>query len=237
MLIDNRNDAFGEAKTVAGFIRARKGSALPKSSPYSAAFTGCGFRLDETVAILPILQAPDAEARLQAEVEDNSLLLLGKAKTRSRNIVEIRRRYNAVPRAFWDWFSLLPAESQKCALFFVLLKTYHLLYDFQLNVVLPQGRSADQTLTKSNLMMRLHEIAVHDDFVDGWSDETKSRVCSGALSFLRDAGILERKTDALHPPQMGDGEFAHFITIGEGWFLEACLLQPFEISRIKEGLA
>ncbi len=89
MLIDNRNDTSpsGDTKTVADFIRRCKGSALLKSSPYSAAFTGCGFRLDETVALLPILQAPDAEARLQAEVADNKLLQLGKAKTRSRNIV------------------------------------------------------------------------------------------------------------------------------------------------------
>ena len=79
--------------------------------------------LDETVALLPILQSPDADARLKAEVEDNKLLQLGKAKTRSRNITEIRRRYNAVPCSFWDWFSQLPKESQGCALFFVMLAT------------------------------------------------------------------------------------------------------------------
>lgn len=209
---------------------------IEHNSPYSAAFTGCGFMLDETVALLPVLQSPDADALLRSEVEDNKLLQLGKAKTRARNITEIRRRFNAVPRSFWDWFAQLPSESQRCALFFVMLKTYHLLFDFQLNVVLPQWQSADQTLLKSHLKMRLNEIAANDDFVDGWSDETKSRVCSGALAFLRDAGILDRKTDVLHPPRMEDGEYAHFISIGEAWFLEACLLQPFEISRIKEGL-
>lgn len=208
-----------------------------QNSPYSAAFTGCGFMLDETVALLPILQSPNVEALLEAEIADNKLLQLGKAKTRSRNITEIRRRYNAVPCSFWEWFSGVSKESQRCALFFVMLKTYHLLFDFQLNVVLPQWRFADQTLLKSNLMMRLNEIAANDGFVDGWSDGTKSRVCSGALAFLRDAGMLDRKTDMLHPPHMEDGEYAHFIASGEGWFLEACLLQPFEISRIKEGLA
>ena len=206
------------------------------NSPYSAAFTGCGFMLNETVVLLPILQSPDVDALLRSEVEDNKLLQLGKAKTRARNITEIRRRFNAVPRSFWDWFAQLPSESQKCALFFVLLKTYHLVFDFQLNVVLPQWRSASQTLSKSDLMMRLNEIAANDDFVDGWSDQTKGRVCTGFLSFLREAGMLDRETDVLHRPQMAEEDFAHFIAIGEGWFLEACLLQPFEINRIKEGL-
>ena len=59
--------------------------------------------LDETVALLPVLQSPDADALLRSEVEDNKLLQLGKAKTRARNITEIRRRFNAVPRPFWDW--------------------------------------------------------------------------------------------------------------------------------------
>lgn len=193
--------------------------------------------LAETVALLPVLQSPDAETRLKAEVADNRILQLGKAKTRARNIAEIRRRFNSVPRSFWDWFALLASpESQRCALFFVLLKTYHLLFDFQLNVVLPQFRSASQMLTNADLLMRLNEIAAHDGFVEGWSDQTKSRACAGCLLFLREAGILDRASGRLHPPRVADEVFAHFLSLGEGWFLEACLLQPFEINRIRETL-
>lgn len=209
---------------------------MKKDSPYSAAFTGCGFMLNETIALLPILQASDAEAKLRQEVVSNELLSLGKAKTRARNIFEFRRRFQSVPRSYWDWFLTLAPVSQVGALFFVLLKSYYLLFDLQLNVVVPQWRSARLDLTKVDVMLRLNEIAAADAFVDGWSEKTKSRVCSGCLNFLRCAGMLDPQTGELRPLKMRDEDFAHFIAIGEAWFLEACLLQPYEIERIKECL-
>jgi len=206
---------------------------MKKKSPYSTAFTGCGFMLDEIVALLPLLKAPNADDLLKQEIVGNQLLSLGKAKTRARMMHEFRRRYNAVPRSFWDWFVSLSHTSQVGALYYVLLKTYYLLMDIQLNVVVAQWRSARQCLTKTEIMMRINEIAANDDFVDGWSDETKARVSSGCLSFMRSAGILDAHTDLIQPIRMDDEDFAHFIAIGESWFLEACLLQPFEIERIK----
>lgn len=192
--------------------------------------------LNETIALLPILQSPDVEELLKKEVAENQLMSLGKAKTRARNIVEIRRRFNAVPRTYWNWFMELSGEDQVGALFFVILKAYYLLFDFQLNVVVPQWRSARQFLTKADIMMRLNDISANDDFVDGWSNETKSRVSSGALSFLRCAGMLDEKTDAIKPLRMSDAAFAHYLELGEAWFLEAGLLQPYEIERIKENV-
>ena len=209
---------------------------MKKNSPYSAAFTGCGFMLAETIALLPTLQAADADALLKREIVGNEVLSLGKAKTRARNIVELRRRFQSVPRSFWDWFLGLSQDAQAGALFFVLLKSYYLLFDLQLNVVVPQWRSARLNLTKVDVMLRLNEIAAADAFVDGWSEETKSRVCSGCLNFLRCAGMLDPKTGEFRPLKMRDEDFAHFIAIGEAWFLEACLLQPYEIERIKECL-
>ena len=46
--------------------------------------TGCGFMLDEIVALLPVLQSPDADQLLRGEIESNDLLQLGKSKTRER---------------------------------------------------------------------------------------------------------------------------------------------------------
>lgn len=209
---------------------------MKKKSPYSAAFTGCGFMLDEIVALLPLLQDPDADVLLKAEVEGNRLLSLGKAKTRARMMNEFKRRFNAVPRSFWDWFGNLNRESQIGALFYVLLKTYYLLMDIQLNVVRVQARSARPCLSKADIALRLNEIAATDEFVEGWSEETKARVCSGCLSYLRAVGMLDAHTGQIIPLRMRDEDFAHFIELGEGWFLEACLLQPFEIERIKEAV-
>lgn len=207
-----------------------------QKSPYSAAFTGCGFMLDEMLALLPLMLAPDAEERLKSEISGNKLLFVGKTKTRDRMVTEFRRRFKSVSRTFWDWFQSLPRDSQPGALFFVLLKTYYFLLDIQLKVVLPLSRSAFNRISKSDVMMRLNDIAAADDFVESWSDQTKDRVCSGVLSFLRSAGMLG-DDDVICPLKLRDEDFAHFIAIGEGWFLEAALLQPFEVERIKGCLA
>jgi len=192
--------------------------------------------LDETVSLLPLLLSPHADDLLKKEIAENRLLSLGKATTRERNVMEIRRRFNAVPFTFWNWFVQLSHEDQVGALFFVILKTYYLLLDVQLNVVLARWRSARQTLTKADVRMRVNDIAANDDFVDGWSEETKDRVCAGCLAFLRCAGMLDAKTETVSPLRMSDAAFAHFLELGEAWFLEACLLQPYEISRIKEAV-
>ena len=205
---------------------------IGQKSPYSAAFTGCGFMLDEMLALLPLMLAPDAEERLKSEISGNKLLFIGKTKTRDRMITEFRRRFKSVSRTFWDWFQSLPRESQPGALFFVLLKTYYFLLDIQLKVVLPLSRSACNRISKADVMMRLNDIAASDDFVESWSGQTKDRVCSGVLSFLRSAGMLG-DDDVIRPLKLRDEDFAHFIAIGEGWFLEAAMLQPFEIERIK----
>ena len=204
-------------------------------SPYSAAFTGCGFMLDEMLALLPLMLAPDADEQLRRETEGNVQLALGKAKTRGRMIVEFRRRFQSVPRTFWNWFMTLSREGQTGALFFVLLKTYYFLLDVQLKVVMPLARSAGNRITKADVLMRLNEIAATDDFVDSWTEATKDRVCSGVLSFLRAANMLD-EDGIVRPLRLSDEDFAHFLVLGEGWFLEAALLQPFEIERIKGTL-
>lgn len=78
------------------------------------------------------------------------------------------------------------------------------------------------------------EIAADDSFVDSWSDATKRKIVGSYLTILRKVGILD-DSDALHPVSLPDADFAFYLTIGEPWFLEACLLQPYEIERIKDS--
>jgi len=46
--------------------------------------------------------------------------------------------------------------------------------------------------------------------------------------------MLNERTLDLQPMQASDQSFAYYIKIGEPWFLDACLLQPWEIDRIKQ---
>ena len=82
-------------------------------------------------------------------------------------------------------------------------------------------------------MMEFYEIASRDEFVNSWSDNTKSRCASAYLTILRQAGLLEEKTNTLKPIKLNSNEFAYYIRTGEEWFLEACFLYPYEIKDIK----
>ena len=57
---------------------------------------------------------------------------------------------------------------------------------------------------------------------------------SAYLTVLRKVGILD-KEDNLHP--LSASNFDYYIINGEQWFLEACLLQPYQIENIKKQLA
>jgi hypothetical protein len=69
--------------------------------------------------------------------------------------------------------------------------------------------------------------------VNSWSEETKNKVVSWFMTLLAKVGLLDKKTSQLSSPLINEEEFAYFVKINEAWFLEACLLDPFVINRIK----
>ena len=191
--------------------------------------------LDETVALTPILFAPDADSRLQSLIDGAGSSLLGKSKTRSRMITEFRRRYNAMPPSFWKWFLTLDRTGQTIALYYCLMRTYLLVKDVHLNVFLPRLKSANPTVVKADVERHICQIAAMDDFVASWSDETKGKIAGSCLSFLRCVGMLNGD-DELKPVFVPDGLAAHFISRGESWYLESLGMPLYEINRIKKGL-
>ena len=191
--------------------------------------------LDETVALLPILQSPDADSLLRAEVDTNHLLQLGKSKTRLRMITEFKRRYNAMPPSFWTWFLSLDRSGQVIALYYCLMRTYLLVKDVHLNVFLPRLKSANPTVVKADVERHICQIAAMDDFVASWSDATKGKVAGACLSFLRCVGMLDGDGE-LKAVHVDDGLAAHFLSRGESWYLESLGMPLYEINRVKKGL-
>ena len=197
--------------------------------------TGCGFMLDETVALLPLLRSPDADALLEDEVKENRVLRLGKTKTRSRMVTEFKRRYRAMPPSFWTWFLTLDASGRTIALYYCLLCTYLLIKDIHLNLVVPRLKSANPFLAKADVERHICRIAANDAFVEGWSEDTKGRVASSCLSFLRAVGMMDGNSGDLKSVPMSDALAAHFISRGESWYPEALGMPLYEVKRIMEG--
>ena len=205
------------------------------NSPYTAAITGGGFLFDETNLLLPLMMSEDSEMLLKKEKLENNLLQINRQTSRDRAIFEIKRRYNAVQKSFWEDYLSMEQNAQKIALFFVILKTYKICFDFQINVTRNKWQSISRSLTKDDLLMELNEIGARDEFVDSWSDNTRDRLASAYLSILRKVGMLDEENE-LHPVKDTDDNMAYYIRIGEQWFLDACLLQPYEINEIKKAV-
>lgn len=203
-------------------------------SIYSAALTGCSFMIDEMNACLPLLMDENSETLMKQEVSENKVMMMRSQQTRYRASVEFRRRYVAVPREFWEKYLLMGRQQQLIAMYYVCLKTYRILFDLHVNVALKKWKSANRSVTKNDAMSEIYEIAANDEFVDSWSEETKDRVASSFLTFMRKAGLL-KETGELQAPRLNDTEYRIFIEMGDEWFLQACFLELFEIQRIKES--
>lgn len=188
---------------------------------------------NEMKAILPLFLSDDAESLIKQEITENNLLLIKSETSRKRAVSEFRRRFNAVPRSFWEWFNTVSETTQMFAMFYVNLKTYRILFDFQINVVLSNWNGISQSVTYNDVLSELYQISASDEFVDSWSEETKNKVVSWFVTLLVKVGLLNKKTSQLTSPLINEEEFAYFLKINEAWFLEACLLDPFVINRIK----
>jgi hypothetical protein len=204
---------------------------MEKNSPYSAAITGGGFLFEETNVLLPLLLSDDRESRLKDEKINNRLLRINAESSRYRAIMEISRRFDAMPKSFWEDYQAMSEEEQRVALFFVILKTYKICFDFHVNVTMRKWNSIRKSVTYEDIEMEFNEISARDEFVDSWSHLTKRKVATAYLTMLRKVGILDNE-DNLHP--LSASNYGYYFQIGEQWFLEACLLQPYQIENIKK---
>lgn len=204
---------------------------MKTNSPYSASITGGGFLFNETNALLPLLLDENAAALIKDEVLNNNILHINSEKSRKRNVAEIKRRFEALPRTFWYDYMEMDDDNKRIALFFVLLKTYKILFDFHANVAMSRWRSASQDISIDDLKMEFNAISAKDEFVDSWSDATKKKVASAYLSILRHVNMLDsdEHLQALRPSNID-----FYFGIGEPWFLDACLLEPYEIETLKQ---
>lgn len=203
------------------------------NSPYSAAITGGGFLFEETNVLLPLLQSSDRVSLLKDEKLNNRLLKINAETSRDRSIAEISRRYDAMPATFWKDYLEMSKDDQRVALFFVILKTYKICFDFHINVTMRKWNSISKSVVYEDIEMEFNELSAQDEFVDSWSPLTKRKVTSAYLTILRKVGMLDIE-DKLHP--LSASNFGYYILNGEQWFLEASLLQPYQIEDIKKQI-
>lgn len=191
------------------------------NSKYSASMTGCGFVFDEFNAVLPLLMEQNGKELIKEEVRENRYLMINSESTRKRCVSELQKRYDSVPRSFWEYYQSLSDADRRIALLYSLLCAYKVLKDLHQNVVEKQWLSINKTLTGNDLLMEIYNIASCDEFVNSWSEQTYNKIVSWYQTVLGQVGMLSRKEQKLSPVRLCDDSW--FQENGETWFLEACL--------------
>ena len=204
------------------------------NSPYSASFTGAAILFtDMNVAVNMLLQN-DSPETIKTLKTDANLIKIKSSKSRERVTAEFVKRFRSVPKSFWERYIDLPENEQRLALLYVVLKTYQLLFEFQINLAIPKYNSPDRVLTKNEVSMALNEIASKDEFVDSWSAETRDRASSQYLTILRQSGLVSESTGELQSPNLPDEALLWYVQSGEVWFLQACFFPGYKIEQLKQ---
>ena len=205
---------------------------MANNSRYSVSFTGATSLLyQEMGRLLPLLMDNNAADLIAQEVRSNEHQIADREQTRKRYMTEIVKRFNAMPRIFWEQYQTLSEQAQRVALLCAVMKTYAIVLEIHRSIVMRKWRSVDNTLTKADIQMGFNDIAASDEVVDSWTDKTKDKSMIVILTFYREAGFLVG--DTLTKVYLSDDEWAMFYRVGEGWFPESCMLESYEIERIK----
>lgn len=203
-------------------------------SPYSAAITGGGLLFEETDLLLPLLMSPDKENLLKDEILHNKILHINAETARSRNVHEIKKRFEGMSMDFWQAYQAMDEPDRKAALFYVILKTYKIIFDFHINVGIRKWNSVTKQIERQDLMIEFDEIGMKDAFVESWSDNTKRKIASSYLTILRKIGMADNK-GVLSQLKISNPVF-YLNGLGEPWFLEATFMAPYQIENLKKQL-
>lgn len=204
------------------------------NSPYSASFTGAAILFSDMNVAVRMLLEDDSPETIKTLKTDASYIQIKSETARRRVTAEFVKRFRAVPKSFWTRYVELPENEQRFALLYVVLKTYQLLFEFQINLAIPKYNSPDRVLTKNEVSMALNEIASKDEFVDSWSAETRDRASSQYLTILRQSGLVSESTGELQSPNLPDEALLWYVQSGEVWFLQACFFPGYKIEQLKQ---
>ena len=195
---------------------------------YTAAFTSASLLHTEHLVMESLLCTNNFSELIAAEIKNNAFLKVKTQAGRKRITQELIKRNASATEGFWDFFFSISEQEQKLGLFFLCLKTYKLLMDFHLEVVLKKWKTKSLHLDVVDLQMRLDEIASEYEDVSAWSEVTQRKTITVYKRMLTEAGLLKKK-ELIRPAGITSLFWDYFIEKGEGWFIEACFHNRHQI--------
>jgi len=189
-------------------------------SKYDANFTAGGLLLNEFINLQGVIQDDAILEILKSEEGENRYVGIDTVAARKRILSEIKRRIEFTNSDFWDLFDSVSERYKKMMLFYLVLKTYPLIWELHFEVAY-QKFLIGAELDAYSISLFFDSVASKDDYVGGWSDSTLDKLNTQYRKVLSDCGMLDK--GALHPVYGVTTEFwDYFQDLGENWFKQAC---------------
>lgn len=189
--------------------------------PYTASFTTGALLFDEMERVIRFMSSENANRQLIAK--SIQVLTINSEPARIRQARELLKRYDSVEKSFWNFYmNLTGKDARRFAVYYSCLKTYPLVLDFHMEVVLIKWRQMNSVVDKSDVIKFLKWAAVNHPEIDKWKESTPTKISRIIIQMLRESGLLV--DGKLTPIILPDSFWIYFLEHGEGWFLEAMLL-------------
>ena len=202
------------------------------SNPYLISFTAGGLLYDETISLQPYLNDEKIEL-IANEVKINKYLQTNSQASRQRMIQEIKKRYLAVGEKFYGNFDQFTIVEQKLIIFYSCMKTYKILFDFMLDVIIEKWLSMDLEVDMNDVERFLDKKSNVQNDIEDWSSQTRRKIITVLVRMLNEVGMLENKK--LVQIEAPDEFWRMFVASNDSWFLEAGLLSKEQREKIING--
>jgi hypothetical protein len=196
---------------------------------YSASFTAGSLLLEEISRVIEYILNDTLEEK-KNELISNNTIKINSESARKRVLQEIRKRKKMVGSVVWERFAVSSQAERKILLFYVCLKTYTMLYDFQKEVVLESWKNMKRDLDERNVELFLEQKSHEHPEIDEWTDSTRDKVVQVIIRILKESGILI--DSAITPLEATDEFWRLFGTLNDEWFLELALLNKVQREKI-----
>ena len=204
----------------------------PQNPTYLVSFTAGGLLHEETISLLPYYNDDKIES-ISEQIVNNSLMKTNSQASRQRMIQEIKKRYFAVGEKFYGNFDQFTIVEQKLIIFYSCMKTYKILFDFMLDVIIEKWLSMDLEVDINDVERFLDKKSNVQNDIDGWSSQTRRKIITVLVRMLNEVGMLENNT--LVQIEAPDEFWRMFVANNDSWFLEAGLLSKEQREKIING--
>lgn len=201
---------------------------------YSASFTSGALMPDETEVVVNFI-LDKGHNYIKQLTETDNILKINSLVARKVKVGEILKRYKSADADLWKiYLNLKSKDEKKAFLYYICLKTYNLIRDFHMEVVITKWRQLETKLDREDVKRFLIRASDDHSEIDKWTDNTINKVAQVIILMMKEAGLLENgKLNQVYLPEYF---WTYFIKAGDSWFLEAMLLSKEQRQNLIKGV-